>query len=130
MRVPGGVGQLRAVEVELARDTGVRQPHDAVVTVAAGGEPVEEHAAGDIEVVTDEGRPARVDQRRASQVELAADVGVGEPYGAVGAVSGGGESLGEHVAVHPEVVADESGPGRVGQLRAVEVELAGDLGVR
>ena len=54
-------------------------------------------------------------------------MGVGEAYGAVLGVAGGGESLGEHVAVDVQVIRDERRARRVGEFRLVQVELATDL---
>ena len=82
-------------------------------------------------MVPNECRAGRVDQRRAIQVELAADVRTGQPHRAALVVSGGGEPFGEHQsACHVQPVGDQGGSGLVGQLGTVEIELTSDARAR
>ena len=118
------------VEVELPADVGVGEAYGAVLGVGGGGESLGEHVAVDVQVVRDERRARCVGEFRPVQVELTADLCVGQAYGAVFTVAGGGETVQKDPPVDAQVIGDKGGSRRIDQRCTVQVELATDVASR
>src|SRR5579884_3161829 len=121
----GGIGQFGAVEIELAADVCVRQPQHTVFAVSVAGEAVEKDSTGHVQVISDQCWTCRVDQCCAVQVELAADVGTGQPHRAALVMPSRSEPFGKHQAArHVQPISDKCGSSLVSQFGPIEIKLA------
>src|SRR3712207_1219105 len=91
------VGQLGAVEVELADDVCARQPHRAEVTVSSADKSPAEHIAVDMQPVADEGGPGVIGQPRTVEVELPLDASAEQPHRTVVTLPDSGEPVTEQI---------------------------------
>jgi hypothetical protein len=112
-----------------AVDAGAGQADGPIVSGAGGGELVgEEHALPDLQVVRAQGGACVVEHGGAGAVQLAADMGPGQPDSPKVVDAGGFELIAEeHALVDPKAVGVQGGTAGVENGGAGAIELAADV---